>query len=73
MEPESSLPYLQVPVTCPYPKPARSSNTFHRERVKIYLSKYCSNKIYHIMILENSSKKPNYIPTYFGSGHHHTA
>jgi len=25
MEPESSLPHLQVPTTCPYPEPARSS------------------------------------------------
>jgi hypothetical protein len=24
MEPESSLPYSQVPATCPYPEPARS-------------------------------------------------
>ena len=23
MEPESSLPHSQVPVTCPYPEPAR--------------------------------------------------
>jgi hypothetical protein len=26
MEPESSLPYPQVPATCPYPEPAPSSN-----------------------------------------------
>ena len=25
MEPEGSLPHSQVPATCPYPKPARSS------------------------------------------------
>jgi hypothetical protein len=25
MEPESSLPYSQVPATCPYPKPTPSS------------------------------------------------
>jgi hypothetical protein len=25
MEPESSLPYSQVPATCPYPEPALSS------------------------------------------------
>jgi len=25
MEPEDSLPHSQVPATCPYPKPARSS------------------------------------------------
>jgi hypothetical protein len=25
MEPEGSLPYSQVPTTCPYPEPARSS------------------------------------------------
>jgi len=29
MEPESSLQHLQVPVTCPYPKPARSSPCPH--------------------------------------------
>jgi hypothetical protein len=50
MEPESSLPHSQVPGTCPYPEPARSSNTVHRESlemVKIYLSKSCSNKMYY--------------------------
>ena len=25
MQPEGSLPYSQVPATCPYPEPARSS------------------------------------------------
>jgi hypothetical protein len=25
MEPEGSLPHSQVPATCPYPEPARSS------------------------------------------------
>ena len=25
MEPEGSLPHLQLPTTCPYPEPARSS------------------------------------------------
>jgi hypothetical protein len=25
MEPESSLPYSQVPATCPYPEPTQSS------------------------------------------------
>ena len=25
MEPEGSLPHLQVPAICPYPEPARSS------------------------------------------------
>jgi len=25
MKPEVSLPYSQVPATCPYPEPARSS------------------------------------------------
>jgi hypothetical protein len=25
MEPEGSSPHLQVPATCPYPEPARSS------------------------------------------------
>ena len=25
MEPEGSLPHLQVPATCPYPEPARST------------------------------------------------
>ena len=32
MEPEDSLPYTQVPATCPYPKPLRSSPyQFHGE------------------------------------------
>jgi hypothetical protein len=29
MEPESSLPQSQVPATCPYPEPARSSPYLH--------------------------------------------
>jgi len=29
MEPESSLPHSQVPATCPYPKPQRSSPCPH--------------------------------------------
>ena len=29
MEPEGSLPYSQVPTTCPYPEPARSSPYAH--------------------------------------------
>ena len=29
MEPEGSLPYSQVPATCPYPEPARSSPQPH--------------------------------------------
>jgi len=28
MEPEGSLPHLQVPATCPYPEPAQSSPFF---------------------------------------------
>jgi hypothetical protein len=31
MEPEGTLPYLQVPVTCPYPVPARSSPYPHEK------------------------------------------
>ena len=29
MEPEGSLPHSQVPATCPYPKPDRSSPCLH--------------------------------------------
>ena len=29
MEPEGSLPRLQLPATCPYPKPAVSSPYLH--------------------------------------------
>jgi len=29
MEPEGSLPHSQVPATCPYPQPARSSPYSH--------------------------------------------
>jgi hypothetical protein len=29
MEPECSLPHSQVPATCPYPEPARSSLYTH--------------------------------------------
>jgi len=34
MEPEGSLPHSQVPVTCPYPEPARSTFNF----LKIHLN-----------------------------------
>jgi hypothetical protein len=29
MEPESSLPHLQLPATCPYPEPDQSSQCPH--------------------------------------------
>jgi len=38
MEPESSLPYSQVPATCPYPEPVRSSphpHTPHPEDLQV--------------------------------------
>ena len=38
MEHESSLPYSQVPATCPYPEPARSSPCPHVPLPKIYLN-----------------------------------
>jgi hypothetical protein len=37
MEPEGSLPHSQVPVTCPYPEPARSSPYPHIPLLKIHL------------------------------------
>jgi len=43
MEPEGSLPHSQVPVTCPYPKPARSSPCPH-----IPLPEYPSSCCYPI-------------------------
>ena len=36
MEPESSLPQSQVPATCPYPEPVRSTSTSHF--LKIHLN-----------------------------------
>jgi len=37
MEPEGSLPYSQVPTTCPYPEPARSSPYPISHFLEIYL------------------------------------
>ena len=34
MEPEGSLPYSQVPATCPYPEPAQSRETSLIGKVK---------------------------------------
>ena len=34
MEPEGSLPYSQVPATCPYPAPAQSSPYHHNPRTE---------------------------------------
>ena len=38
MEPESSLPHSQVPATCPYPEPARSSQCPTSHYLKIHLN-----------------------------------
>ena len=38
MEPEGSLPQLQVPVTCPYPEPARSVHTPTSHLMEIHVN-----------------------------------
>jgi len=38
MEPESSLPHSQMPATCPYPKPDRSSPYTISQILKIHLN-----------------------------------
>jgi len=38
MEPEDSLPHSQVPATCPYPEPARSSPYPYIPLLKIHLN-----------------------------------
>jgi hypothetical protein len=40
MEPEGSLPHSQVPTTCPYPEPARSSPylTSHFLKIRVHLN-----------------------------------
>ena len=38
MEPEGSLPHSQVPATCPYPEPARSSPHSYIPLLKIHLN-----------------------------------
>jgi hypothetical protein len=38
MEPEGSLPHSQVPATCPYPEPARSSPHPTSHFLKIHLN-----------------------------------
>ena len=38
MEPENSLPHSQVPTTCPYPEPARSSPYPHIYFLEIHLN-----------------------------------
>jgi len=46
MEPEDSLPHSQVPATCPYPEPARSSPYFH-----ISLPEYPLTDIFYVQEL----------------------
>jgi len=38
MEPKGSLPHPQVPATCPYPEPARSSQYLTSHFLKIHLN-----------------------------------
>jgi hypothetical protein len=38
MEPEGSLPHSQLPATCPYPEPARSSPYPHTPLPNIHLN-----------------------------------
>jgi len=38
VEPDGSLPHSQVPATCPYPEPARSSHTSTSYVLKIHLN-----------------------------------
>ena len=47
MEPEGSLPHSQVPATCPYPQPARSSPYPTSHFLKIHLTN--SNVPFHCL------------------------
>jgi len=55
MEPEGLLPHSQVPATCPYPEPARSSPHPHIPLPGDQSDPYISQ--YHHYSKEN--KKPN--------------
>jgi len=54
MEPEGSLSHSQVPATCPYPEPARSSPHPHIPLLKIHLNIIppSNRNIYNIYYME---------------------
>ena len=58
MEPEGSLPQSQVPATCPYPEPLRSSPYHHIPLLKIHL-----NTIPHLRLGLPSGLFPSGFPT----------
>jgi hypothetical protein len=58
MEPEGSLPHSQVPATCPYPEPARSSPYPH-----IPLPEDPSNIILHLRLGLPRGLFPSGFPT----------
>ena len=57
MEPEDSLPCLQVHATCPYPEPAQSSQHHHISLLKIHFNVVC-------FLLGDSPAADLYMPTF---------
>jgi hypothetical protein len=66
MEPEALLPPSQVPATCPYPEPARSSRYAHNslpENLSYYIPIYAS--VFQVVLsLQGSPSKPCIHPIY---------
>ena len=66
MEPEGSLPHSQVPATCPYPEPARSSPDLHIQLpwTPILLSSHLRLGIPKVSFPQVSPTKTLYTPLF---------
>jgi len=65
MEPEGSLLHTQVPATCPYPEPARSSPYPHIPQNKITFKKVYKCVQFVTVVNKNVSHLFNWHPTFW--------
>jgi hypothetical protein len=70
MEPESSLPRLQVPATCPYPEPDRSSPYCHIPLPKVKTLKVARLGLYSTaaLYIADCALAPNVVPSFIPKG-----